>query len=459
MPTLDLSTVTRTLKNLLEQNVLAVGGLSVTVTPAPPDKIGSDDNTLSLHLFHVAEDPYYKNTPGPGNDVPNVAKSPMAVNLYYILTAHHDTSDPDLDPYTQQRIMGLAMKTLHDFPVITDETVINGSATPVLHPGLLGDDNPLQIIMRPMSPEDAMTFWTTEEQQTTRLSAYYEVRVVMLEPEPPRSMPGTVFAVGTYLVAIGSPALACSRNVVSFSLPPGTGVTVPQRIESTPARVSTDVGDPAFPNNRFELLGTELTIGKSRQLILRNPLWQRQGFDAAAVDPGLNPTWQVSFQPDRIEVDLQPSLTVSGAAVLTLFPGIYSASLRVIRDEEVVLGQLKQIADASNETTLFVTPRIASNGPLGGDNRVTVELVPGFDLTHGAGTDEALDIRLLYAGRVYERGFIAAPSDPGDNDGRYDVAVNSVTFQVDSATTAAGEHPFRLVVNGAETQPYWIEIP
>ena len=52
----------------------------------------------------------------------------MALRLYYILTVHHDTGDDSVfDPLTQQKLMGFALKTFHDFPVITDRTRINGT--------------------------------------------------------------------------------------------------------------------------------------------------------------------------------------------------------------------------------------------------------------------------------------------------------------------------------------------
>jgi len=458
MALLDLSNVTRTMKGLLEQNLArpTMGGLTVNVTPLPPEKVGSAQNTLSLHLYHVAEETYYTNRPGPGNDPPNVAKNPLALGLYYILTAHHESTDPDLDPFTQQNLMGLAIKTLHDFPVITDSTVVDGSSTPVLHPALVGRDNDLQIIMRPIPPEDATTFWSTEEQRTARLSAYYEVRVVLLEPEKPKTMPGIVYALGTFLVNIGSPSFERSRSGVSFPLPPSTGVLTPQVVETSPARVSADA--PA-PDNRLELLGTNLAIGRSRTLVWKNALWATQGFPAVALDPGLNPSWGFVFGSDRIAVDVAADLDLDATTTLTVFPGVYSASLRVVKDEEVVLGQLKQILDSSNEASFFVSPRITGHGAPGPDTRIDVTVSPTFDLTHGAGTDEELDVQLVVAGRVYQRGFDPSPPSPSDNDGRFDVAAHTVTLQPLFSVASAGEHPLRLVVNGAESQPFWIVIP
>lgn len=460
MALINLYKVTKTLTDLLTQNIIQnidpslAGLLNVTAIPPEPDKMENPSNTLNLYLYHVAEDPYYKNALGSGSDVPNVATAPMALSLFYILTAHHETAST-FDAEPQQKLMGYALKTFHDFPVITDRTRIN--STLILDPDLRGRDNSLQVILRPVSPEDAVAFWSTEETRTARLSAYYEIRVVMLEPEEPKTMPGIVLNLGAFLIQLGSPHLECSQNLVSFLLPESTGITDMQRIEATPARVSTDVGDPSSPNNRLLLGGANLAIGKSRSLVLKNALWARQGFEAVVIDPDLNPAWPLAFRSDRIELDIAPSLALDPSTTLTVFPGVYTAAVRVVKDEKVILNQLKQISDTSNEAAFFVAPRITGHTPPDADKRITVEIEPTFDLTHGAGTDQELEIRIVMAGRTYERrNFDPAPSVPADNDGRFEVSPSSVTLQ--AFDVVPGDYPFRLIVNGAESAPFWIEL-
>jgi uncharacterized protein DUF4255 len=454
----NLYRVTNTLINLLTQNITKNIDTSLEgqmiVTAIPPDKVENPSNMLTLHLYHVAEDPYYKNALGSGSDVPAVAKAPMALSLFYILTAHHEL-DPAFDAETQQKLMGYALKTFHDFPVITDRTRING--TDILDGDLRGKDNSLQVILRPVSAEDALAFWNSEQTRTARLSAYYEVRVVMLEPEEPKTMPGIVLNLGAFLVQLGSPHFDSSQNLVSFSLPASTGIAEPQRIESTPARVSTDVGDPSSPNNRLVLRGTNLAIGKLHSLVLKNAVWAKQGFQTVVIDPTLNPAWKSGFRSDRIEMEIDNTLKVDAITNLVVFPGTYTASLRVVKDEKVILNQLKQISDTSNEVPFFVAPRIRSHTPPSPDKRITVEIEPEFDLTHGAGTDQELEIRVVMAGRTYERkDFDPSRPDPADNHGRFEVSANSVTLQ--AFDVSPGDHPFRLIVNGAESAPFWIEL-
>ena len=81
------------------------------------------------------------------------------------------------------------MKTLHDIPVITDATEIDTQQ--IFDPIIRNDNNRLEVILRPVTPEEAIAFWSAEHESTTRLSAYYEVRIVMLGEWAPNSVEDT----------------------------------------------------------------------------------------------------------------------------------------------------------------------------------------------------------------------------------------------------------------------------
>src|ERR1051325_6858108 len=102
MPLADLSLVTSSLRTLMDLNIRRLmGGVppgAISITTLPPEKVGAAVNTLNLHLYHIAEDRYYKNMPGRGNDARNIARAPMALALFYIIKAaqqkenrHHTT--------------------------------------------------------------------------------------------------------------------------------------------------------------------------------------------------------------------------------------------------------------------------------------------------------------------------------------------------------------------------------
>ena len=177
MPTANLFLVTQTLQRLIDLNVRALlmrEGLpaAITVTAMPPERVGSATNTINLHLYHVMEDSYYKNLPPPGTGHPPVARQSLVLLLYYILTAHHEVNEV-FDAETQQLQFGLAMKTMHDHPIIVDALSISpdgGPAQTVMAPALSGGGNRLEITLRPLTPEESLSFWSAEQTSTARLA-------------------------------------------------------------------------------------------------------------------------------------------------------------------------------------------------------------------------------------------------------------------------------------------------
>lgn len=450
MSLIDLSGVTSSLIKLVQENIQQTlePGLGVVVTPAAPEKVGSVTNQLSLHMYHVAEDPGWKNLIGPGTDAPNVAKTPMALNLYYILTAHHDNNSPS-DALTEQKILGYALKTLHDFPLINDDTMIGASA--VLHPTLRGGDNQLQVILRPVSPEDAISYWSAEETRTTRLSAYYEVRVALLEPEAPRTEDGIVLSLGSFPLMLGAPHLDSSMSVFRYMLPATAGGTE-QVLDVSPARLAHSPSPASSPRNRLSLIGTNLT-GKRQSIFFKNAYWASLSPSVREVEVDLDPAWSVQYEPGRIVVDILSTLDDGGTA-LTVFPGQYSAYVRVVKDEQILMGQLKQICALSNEVSFTICPLIVSHDPPDAQDRIKVDIDPAFDLADVALDDE---VEVVVDGQTYER-VAAFTGTLSDDLGKFTVSSGSVVIQP-LFTIALGTYPFRLLVNGAESQPFWIEIP
>jgi hypothetical protein len=359
--------------------------------------------------------------------------------------------------------MGYALKTFHDFPVITDRTSING--TFILDPDLRGRDNTLQVILRPVSPEDAITFWSSEETVTARLSAYYEVRVVMLEPEEPRTMPGIVLNLGAFLVQLGSPHIDDSRSLVQFTIPVKNGGTLHQ-VESSPARVTLDnSATPPEAHNRLSLLGTNLVAGKSRSLFLKNSLWAKLPapgpVERTVVDLAQNPSWKVDFKTDRVTIELAPTLThvkPDGTIInLPVLPGIYVAFVRLVMDEKVINNELKQIVASSNEVGFAITPRIAGHGAPDVNGDLQVNLGSEFDPLDATLPADA--IQVIVGGEIYSR----VNTDPPVNAKEFFVTNSPsnlirIRLHFPVTVTEPQAHPFRLVVNGAESAPFWIEL-
>jgi hypothetical protein len=118
---------------------------------------------VSLYLFHVVPDKFHRNAFPPGERAQRIPQQPLALTLYYLLSAHSDS-------YIQeQQAMSIALKSLHE------HSLVNASV-PI-------DDRVLEytLTMEPQSVDEIGRLWQSMS-TPMRLSAVYRVSVVFLEP-------------------------------------------------------------------------------------------------------------------------------------------------------------------------------------------------------------------------------------------------------------------------------------
>jgi hypothetical protein len=456
MPWSDLSEVTAALTRLLERYIdnVVSPGLGVNVVPTPPDRLGTTvSNTISLYLYHVRESAEAQNLAGPGSDLPNIATAPMGLDLFYVMTAHQRTNI-DFDASVEQRLMGYALKTFHDVCVVTDATMIAGQQ--IITGPQRGRNNRLNIELRKLEPETSFAIWTTGERQFTRLAAYYQVGLVLLDPEPPHRMPGTVLSVGAYVTPIGTVTLTGTRSDLRFTLPAVAGGGT-QTIRAEPARPALMAA--ADPNSQFSILGDNLSTGLRRTLVLRNTRWAQltPPLDRIPLDPALNAAngWTVAFLPDRIDVRVGPQLTFAPAGggpnqTVQLFPGTYAVRLDTVRAAQVIAGQVRSQSSTSNEIAFAITPRITGHVLNAVPNTIEIDLDPAFP----ANATPDLDIQVIIDGAVYQRKAAGAPAA-----GEFSVQLNALLVAASFNVGTPGLHTVRVSIEGADAQPYWIEIP
>lgn len=468
MPWSDLSHVTAVLANLLDLNIRLMQTRSlppgapppppVTVVATPPDQIGTTvSNMISLYLHHVRETAATQNMLGPGNDVPNIRTAPLGLDLFYVLTAHHRTNAL-FDAGIEQQLMGYALKTLHDWPVLTDASAIGG--TQVFGNAHRGRNNRLNIELRKLEPDQSFAIWTTGDRQFARLAAYYQIGLVLLEPEPPERMPGMVLSVGAFVTPLGTIWLSGSRSELSFGLPPSAGGGT-QTLRPEPGRPA--LTSAPGPDSTITMRGENLTAGLRQRLVFRNARWQRLAppADRVPIDPALNVAngWTVQFHPDRVEVQVGLQVTYvppDGAAARTIdvFPGSYAAYVEAVADEKMLAGQLRRQSVVSNEVAFGIMPRIRSHTIAAATNRVTVAIEPGFQLNVGGGGVAPLEIQVVVDGRVYAR----RGTGPFTT-GTFRVLTSSLALDAHFPVTVSGEHTVRLTVEGVDAQPYWVVVP
>lgn len=449
MALLDLSLVTKALAKLIEERVEALldtyitssvwpANRKLTVSPMPPDELQEPEgDVLGLYLYHVIEDAHFKNTPPPSSDQPPVQYTPMALNLYYQLNAHSDQKDAT-GTYREQLLLGLATKSLHECPVISDSTEIvgkNDKTVKILEEvGLSGDGNRLRIALQPVPYNEAVSYWTAGS-SPLRLATYYQVSVILLEPEKPKSRVGRVLTYGAYPFVSGAPRLDSSQNTVSFSLPDGSAS---QEVELQPAQAPPAPPPPgAVPTaSQVAFTGSDLT-GDSSSLWLKNARWEDELVEADS-------TWDVAVQKARVTATIQQ--TASGKAVL---PGIYGALVKVVRKRTTSDGKTRTFEHLSNELPFVITPHIDKTATAA-SGRVTVT---GYAFQHGTPAKD-LKVQVYVGDRRLE-----AKSSGNPGPGEFVVTSETVLkLQPPAELASSGWVPLRILVEGAESLPEWIEV-
>jgi len=445
MPTTDLSLITSSLITLLKDGMTVLLGSTPGVVAQSPDKVSTSAmNTLSFYLYHIREDPYYKNALPEGGGQGPINRVPLALNLFYVATSHH-YADNVPDPATEQKLLSAALKTLHDFPNIDDTTTTPGAAPKtVLDVNLRGNGNHFDVILRPVGPEECISFWNGDDARLIRLSAFYEVRVVLLKPETPTELPGYVLTLGNYIAPKNALYIDHTENEVAFTVP---GLEE-QTITASPARVPLVDGE-----NSLTIRGSGFSGG---QIVLRSSTFTSAPDNQIIVDPALNPLWSVKVTPQTITALAQSTVIDASLGSVDLLPGLYSVSVRVSTTYKLPGGLTKELTTTSNEAPLTLTPFIVSDGGVGGAQPPVPVVLTTSGMTDL--TDTALDgaISVVVAGQTYALATNAG--DPGIREFKVNNAAQ-ITIGAHFGSDDAGLYPIRLLVRGADAPPYWIEVP
>ncbi len=431
MALLDLALVTRTLVRLINTQVTGSpewpresgtnDPIALNVSPIPPDSL-EGDSMLGIYLYHLGEHPQFKNLPAQEDINAPVQFTPMGLNLYYVLSAFSELGDKSEAAYREQLMMSLAVKAMHDYPILTDSVMINNAS--VFDDRLLGGKNRFEIALQPLPQNEAVNYWTAGS-SPMRLSAYYEVSVVLLEPESIERRPGRVLSYGTHIFTKQTPCLETSTNTFSFTIP---GEAEPREVTSRPAQVSVD--------NRVSFIGGGLS-SDGTTLFIRGGRWQ---------DPTeIEAAWDMVVTENEVSVDVQP--TLAGDQVL---PGTYTARVQVTTQKIMPDGSSRDFLRLSNETPFMITPGIFSIGSPDGDMNRILNGYIFIDPT------EVLNIELIIGNDQLEQRPATAPSLEW---GQFRVIdETSLLFKQPSGLTTGEEISVRLIVNGAEAPPMWMTV-
>jgi hypothetical protein len=439
MALLDLSEVTRSVITLIREAFVISPAWTLAsppeVLPEPPIRITGEG--LGFYLYHIQENAHYKNLPSPGREQPPLRFTPMAINLYYQLSAN-SILDDGTGAFQEQLMMGIALKALRDFPEINDTTQIN--STLVLRPSLRGNDNRFSIALQPIPYSEAVHYWTAG-QSPLKLAAYYELSVVFLEPEQTQTYTGRVLTYGTYIFTEGAPRITGSQNILEFTIPGETGS---RQVKLQPAQVPPDrpLPAPLSPNSQVDFFGTGF-VGNRIELLLIHPRWSGPAVADAA--------WAVTLAAsNRLTAQVrETAILESSGATVDVLPGIYAAQVRVVRLRTLPNGEVREFGNTSNQFPFAVTPRIDSiAGPVA--NIITVT---GYRFQHPDLADDDLEVYLGETRLTRDAGGAFDPSE-------YRVtAPGTLEIHLPGGLTSGQRLPVRILVAGSESPPAWITIP
>lgn len=139
-----------------------------------PNDAGPGDGTrLTIYLYRVTQNGHLMNAQRREVDADHYRRPPLALNLYYLLTAHPSDGGSDGMERTeeQHRVLGRAMQVIHD------NSIIRGSDLK----GSLADQPDLQVSISPQDMDEVMSIWSTFDETPFQPSVAYLVTPVLIE--------------------------------------------------------------------------------------------------------------------------------------------------------------------------------------------------------------------------------------------------------------------------------------
>ena len=145
-----------------------------------------------------------------------------------------------------------------------------------------------------------------------------------------------------------------------------------------------------------------------------------------------------------------PTSPKAAAEALAVTPGIYAVSVETLRRQQTKTGVTRTTVSESNQMAFSLAARIVS---------VARQCRAGFDLNVGMAADledGEPEVQLAIDGLLYEE-IAAFPGAAGDDAGRFRQTQAQARIRSSVRRNKAGRASHPLVVNGAESQPFWVD--
>ena len=389
-----IAAATATLRNLLANEIPRLDGelADLEVTTQPPDlaRKGVTKAQLNLFLYQTAINAGWRNL-----DLPHATRPgergvpPLPLNLHYLVTAY-GRAENDNDAVSH-RVLGGAMSVLHDHPVLARSDI----RTALPNNDLADQFETLKITPIVMTLEEMSKLWTTFQTQY-RISAAYELTVVLIDSQAPARTPLPVLRQGER--DRGPATIAGQAPLLTAIRPP--------------------LGQPAMR------LGEDVVLAGG-QLATTDTTVR---FTSPRVAVPIELPVQAGERPGELVVHV-PDTPDDPDALSRWAPGVYTAGLLVRRADTPTL--------ASNELAISLAPRITVSPATAPAGTVTLTITCAPRLV------ERQRVLLIVGDRQVGPDTITTPGDPAQP--------TALTFVV--TDLAAGDYTVRLRVDGADSIP------
>lgn len=338
---------------------------------------------LNIFLYKVGENGAWRNQDLPGLSNPGAyGRPPLSLELYYLLTPFGTTAEgTQFDDTRAHYVLGSAMRVLHDIPVITDDLVTQRppAGQIILDASLLGQVERIKVYLDPINLEDLSKVWTAMS-LPFRASAAYQVSLVQIESEQPR----------TYPKPVGEPpAAGPGVKVIAFRAPQihRVGVRRPADVAGMERSVAyARAGDTlvlhgqALSGSGVHLwLGqfdatAEITAASDSRIEVTVP-------DDAALGPGPQ-TITVKFDVVIGGAQARPVLS-SNVAVFVVIPRIDSVSSNLTVSPRTLSLSGADLFDSANSSFAIIGSSVVNGSSYTAATRTAITLPLPDSLGHG----------------------------------------------------------------------------
>ncbi len=177
-----IAAVTATLHRLIETDISQDEGTlaeivqptsEIRCTTLPLDQANEENkghNRLNIFLYHTEVSAAFRNMDI--SDPKGSSPPPLAINLYYLLTAYGEDHNKLID----HLLLGRAMRMMHDLPQLSRSEIQKALPVSRLHQQV----EKVRISPQPMTIDELSKLWSAFQTQY-RISAAYEVSVVLID--------------------------------------------------------------------------------------------------------------------------------------------------------------------------------------------------------------------------------------------------------------------------------------